>query len=103
MTPRVALSDEDRNPTYLDWWSLTHIAWGALLAVLMPPFWALVVMTLWEPFEILVLSPLLGRLGHRFGHETLRNSLMDLVFDVVGVLVGALLVRPLIAIAGGGA
>jgi hypothetical protein len=45
-------------------------------------------MVLWEPLEILVLSPLLARFDIDFGYETLRNSLSDIVFDTAGVLAG---------------
>lgn len=55
----------------------------------MPPVIALALMVLWEPFEILVLSPFLARYGIVFGHETLRNSLSDIFFDAVGVIAGA--------------
>jgi hypothetical protein len=93
VSPRLVLTEDDRNPTYMDWWSVTHIAWGIVLVLLFGPFWALVLMVLWEPFEILVASPIAARFGLEFGHETLRNSLMDIVFDVIGVLVGLLLLR----------
>jgi hypothetical protein len=98
MAPRRSQSHLDplrrRNDTYFDWWSLTHLAWAAVLAVFLPAFFALALMVLWEPLEILVLSPLLGRRGIDFGHESLRNTLMDIVFDVAGVLLGAGLIRP---------
>lgn len=81
--------DRPRNHRLVDWWSLTHIVWGAGLAFLVGPFWALAVMTLWEPFEVLLLSPLLARRGRSFGHESLANSLTDLVFNLAGVLAGA--------------
>lgn len=102
MSTEIDLSDETRNATYMDWWSVTHIVWGIVLAVFLGPFWALVLMVLWEPFEILVGSPIAARFGIEFGHETLRNSLMDIVFDVVGVLLGALVVLPLIGRSGAG-
>lgn len=80
-----------RNERWVDWWSLTHVAWGAALALAIGPFWALVLMTLWEPFEVLLVSPLVARFGASFGHESLVNSLVDLVFNVAGVLLGAAL------------
>lgn len=95
MSEPLDLAEEDRNPTYVDWWSLTHIAWGAILVVFFGPFWALAALVLWEPLEVLVLSRIAARIGCEFGHETLRNSLMDLIFDVVGVLVGVYLAVPL--------
>jgi len=62
----------------------------------MPPFVAMALLIAWEPFEILVLSPILAKFGIVFGHETLRNSLSDIVFDAVGVLAGALLLAALV-------
>lgn len=62
----------------------------------MNPLVALVVMTLWEPFEILLLSPILAKRGIDFGNETLRNSLYDIVFNTVGVLLGILVVRQIL-------
>lgn len=55
----------------------------------MDPFIALAIMVLWEPLEILILSPLLKRAGVVFGYESLRNSLSDIFFNVVGVVLGA--------------
>jgi hypothetical protein len=66
-----------------------------MLGWVMRPFVALSIMVLWEPLEILVLSPLLGRLGIRFGYESLRNSLSDILFDVIGVGLGAWLLTNL--------
>lgn len=79
-----------------DAWSFVHIAFSALLAVVFPPFWALVIVVLYEPLELLVLSPLLDRRGISFANETLENSLMDIVFDAIGVVIGAFLLRPLL-------
>jgi hypothetical protein len=78
-----------RNDKLFDLWSLTHIAWAALLAWVMNPLIALSIMVLWEPLEIFVLSPLMAKIGVDFGHESLRNSLSDIVFDVFGVILGA--------------
>lgn len=55
----------------------------------MQPFVALSIMVLWEPLEILVLSPVLDRFGIVFGYESIRNSLSDIFFDVIGVALGA--------------
>lgn len=85
-----------RNDALFDLWSLTHIVWAMLLAWVMSPFIALMIMVLWEPLEILVLSPLLARYGIEFGYESLRNSLSDILFDVVGVVLGVLVLSPLI-------
>ncbi len=85
-----------RNSSLFDWWSLTHIGWGALLGWVMNPFFALVMLVLWEPLEIFVLSPLLARKGIVFGHESLRNSLSDIVFDIIGVAIGAYVLTTLV-------
>lgn len=85
-----------RNTRLVDWWSLSHVGWGVLLSVLVGPFLALLVLTLWEPFEVLVLSPLAARRGLDFGHESLRNSIMDLVFNSLGVLIAVTLVFPFV-------
>ena len=84
-----------RNDLLFDVWSLVHLATGILMAWVMDPFVALLIMVLWEPLEILVLSPLLAKVGITFGHETLRNSLSDIFFDCVGVAIGFWLLTPL--------
>jgi hypothetical protein len=85
-----------RNDLLFDMWSLVHLATGILMAWVMDPFVALLIMVLWEPLEILVLSPLLAKVGIVFGHETLRNSLSDIFFDCVGVAVGYWVLTPLV-------
>ena len=77
-----------RNDLLFDVWSLVHLATGVLAAWVAAPFIVLLAMVLWEPLEILVLSPLLARRGIVFGHESLRNSLSDIFFDCVGVAIG---------------
>jgi hypothetical protein len=77
-----------RNDALFDVWSLVHLATGILGGWLVDPFVALLAMVLWEPLEILVLSPFLGRRGILFGHESLRNSLSDIFFDGLGVAIG---------------
>lgn len=62
---------------------------GIGVAWVMNPLIALVILVLWEPFEVLVLSPLLAKGNIKFGYESVRNSLSDVFFDVVGVLLGA--------------
>lgn len=70
---------------------------GVLMGWTIDPFFALVLMVLWEPLEILVLSPILwGRFKVIFGFESLRNSLSDIVFDALGVAIGAYLLAGLI-------
>lgn len=85
---RVAITKERRNIALFDRWSIVHIVTGIILGWIMRPFIALSIMVLWEPLEILVLSPLLARRGIKFGYESLRNSLSDIFFDVVGVALG---------------
>lgn len=77
-----------RNNKLYDLWSLVHLATGIVFGWIMPPAVAIAAMVLWEPLEILVLSPLLGRYGILFGRETLRNSLSDIAFDLAGISLG---------------
>ena len=77
-----------RNNTLFDIWSIVHLVTGALAGWVVDPFVALLVLVLWEPLEVLVLSPWLARHGIEFGRETLRNSLSDIFFDAVGVAIG---------------
>ena len=77
-----------RNDALFDIWSLTHLAWAAILAWVMNPVIALSIMVLWEPIEVLILSPWFASKGIEFGYESLRNSLSDIAFDVLGVLLG---------------
>jgi hypothetical protein len=83
-----------RNDSLYDNWSLVHLISGIGFGWTMPPFIALALLVLWEPLEILVLSPILAKYDIIFGYETIRNSLSDIFFDTVGVLIGAyLLIR----------
>ncbi len=68
---------------------MVHLTTGVALGWLMDPFIALAVMVLWEPLEILILSPLLKRAGIIFGYESFSNSLSDIFFNVIGVALGA--------------
>lgn len=77
-----------RNDALFDGWSIIHLFTGVAMGWVMPPFIALALMVLWEPFEILLLSPFLARFGITFGYETLRNSLSDIFFDTIGVALG---------------
>lgn len=85
-----------RNDALFDGWSIVHVVTGAVMAWLMSPLIAIILTVLWEPVEILILSPLLARYGITFGYESLRNSLSDIVFDVIGVVIGAYALRTLI-------
>ena len=74
-----------RNDKLVDIWSLVHVVSSAGLAWLIGPVAAFIVVTLWEPLEIFVLSPLLAKRGIVFGYETWRNSLSDIVFNSLGI------------------
>ncbi|HUY84904.1 MAG TPA: hypothetical protein VMU97_00090 [Candidatus Dormibacteraeota bacterium] len=78
-----------RNGALYDKWSLVHLVTGVVLGWVMEPFVALLIMVLWEPLEIFVLSPLLARFDVVFGYESLNNSLSDIVFNCLGVALGA--------------
>ncbi len=84
-----------RNDVLFDTWSIVHLCTGIVMAWVMPVWLALVLIVLWEPFEILVLSPLLAKIGIIFGYETLRNSLSDIFFDVIGIALGVHVLREL--------
>lgn len=82
---KMGLAHRRNNQPY-DWWSLSHILWAMILAWIMTPLYALIIMILWEPLEIFILSPFLAKFGIEFGYESLKNSLSDIVFDVIGVI-----------------
>lgn len=84
-----------RNDALFDRWSVVHLVTGLGLGWIMQPLVAVGLMILWEPLEILVLSPLLARSGIVFGHETWRNSLSDIFFNVLGVGLGVWLLTSL--------
>lgn len=92
---REFLARHRRNDALVDLWSVVHLVTGALLGWVMDPFIALLLMVLWEPLEILVLSPFLARRNILFGHESLRNSLSDIAFDGAGVAIGVWVLTPL--------
>ena len=81
----VMAKKHERNDKLVDAWSLVHIVSSGALTWLIGPIAAFVIVTLWEPFEIFVLSPLLAKRGIVFGYETWRNSLSDIVFDTIGI------------------
>jgi hypothetical protein len=85
---REFLAKHRRNDSIFDAWSVVHLFTGLVLGWIMDPFVALLLMVLWEPLEVLVLSPLLAKFGILFGHESLRNSLSDIAFDALGVALG---------------
>jgi hypothetical protein len=81
-----------RNNSLVDPWSMVHFLSGIFLGLIFNPVFAFILMVLWEPLEILILSPLLGKKGIVFGHETLRNSISDIVFNSAGILLAALMI-----------
>lgn len=92
------LFDERRNGALVDVWSGVHLMTGVALGWVVDPFVALLVMVLWEPFEVLVLSPIAQRIwGAEFGFESMRNIMSDIVFDAMGVALGFWLLRWLVA------
>ncbi len=80
-----------RNDSLVDIWSLVHVVSSAGLAWLIGPVATFILVTLWEPFEIFVLSPLLAKRGIVFGYETWRNSLSDIIFNTLGISAAAVL------------
>lgn len=83
-----------RNDRLFDLWSLVHLGTGILMAWVMDPFLALLILVLWEPLEVFVLSPIASTLfGVEFGFESLRNVMSDIVFDSAGVAAGYFLLR----------
>ena len=80
-----------RNDSLVDAWSFVHLFTAGAMAFLFGPFAALMITTLWEPFEIFILSPLMARLNIVFGFESLKNSLSDLAFNTTGIGIAILL------------
>lgn len=86
-----------RNNALFDAWSVVHFTVGLGAAWVVHPVLAWIVMALWEPFEIFVISPLVHRIaGFEFGHESWRNSLSDIGFNTLGVLAGFFVLRRLV-------
>jgi hypothetical protein len=86
-----------RNGQLYDRWSIVHLSFGIAMGWLMTPKVAMVLMVLWEPVEIFLISPFLGRFGVVFGYESLPNSLSDIVFDAIGILLSIYVLRMLFA------
>lgn len=91
-SPTKTKSVLKRNARLFDIWSIVHIVTGVALGWIMPPIAALIIMILWEPLELFVISPIALRFGSNFGYEALPNTLSDIVFDALGVAIGAFLV-----------
>ncbi len=85
-----------RNKALIDSWSLVHVMTGIGLGWIMNPLYALIIMTVWEPIEIFVLSPILARFGIDFGYESFKNSMSDIVVNAIGISMGAFLLANLV-------
>lgn len=85
---REFLARHRRNNAFFDAWSIVHMLTGIAFGWVLDPFVGLLIMVVWEPLEILVLSPFLARFNILFGHESLKNSLSDILFDGIGVALG---------------
>ena len=80
-----------RNNSIVDVWSFVHLATSTVLTLFLGPLTTLIIVTIWEPFEIFILSPLLAKKGKLFGHESLGNSISDIAFNTIGVIIGVYL------------
>ena len=87
----AAQQPPERNARLYDSWSNIHALTGILFGLTFPALPAIVVMALWEPFEVFLLSPRLMKRGIVFGYEAWPNSVSDIVFDALGVAIGTLL------------
>lgn len=86
-----------RNTSVFDRWSIVHLCTGILFGWVMNPLVAVLIMAVWEPVEIFIISPLVARAGIVFGYETFRNSLSDILFNTLGILFGAFILRLLVS------
>ena len=80
--------DPARNNAFLDIWSIVHVSSGIVFAWVMNPWIAFAILTLWEPLEIFVISPLLAKRGIEFGYEGPLNSFSDILFNTIGMAIG---------------
>lgn len=87
-TKKFSLGSLSRNDALFDKWSIVHFLTGIVMGWLIAPVLALILMVVWEPLEIFILSPLVAKQGIVFGYEDVKNSLSDIVFDAAGVFVG---------------
>lgn len=78
-----------RNNALFDGWSIVHLLTGVAFGWIMSPVAAIIIMALWEPLEIFLISPAVARLGITFGFEALANSMSDILFNTTGVIIGA--------------
>lgn len=93
-TEHIPFDQVPLNHQLVDTWSLVHLATGAAMGWIMHPVLAIILMMLYEPFEIFVLFPFMYQnFGIVFGNESLINSLSDIVVNCAGVAVGYYVLR----------
>ena len=85
-----------RNGRHYDTWSLMHLFMGAVFGLAATPLAAMFFLVLWEPVEILLISPFLARHKISFGYESINISLSDIAFDALGVMIGYYILRAMI-------
>lgn len=90
----LALDQVPLNNQLIDFWTLVHFSSGAALGWIMNPLWAIVILTLYEPYEVYILFPFLyENFGIVFGNETYINSVSDIVVNTLGVAFGYFYLR----------
>jgi hypothetical protein len=82
-----------RNSRFVDTWSFIHLIFGIVFGLIFSPLIAVLILIVWEPIEIFIISPILARHKIVFGYETLNNSFSDILFDIIGVLIAVNLFR----------
>lgn len=80
--------DPARNNAFLDIWSIVHVFSGIVFGWMMNPLIAFLILTLWEPLEIFVISPYLAKHDIEFGYEGPLNSFSDILFNTIGMIIG---------------
>ena len=88
----------EKNTSYVDGWNFAHLFTGIVFGWVMDPIFAIILLALYEPFEIYVLCRFLyKKFGIEFGNETWWNSAIDIVFNTAGVFIGLYILRSFIA------
>lgn len=88
------LKDPRRNNRLIDPWTFVHVVAGAAATLVVDPVAAFLILAVYEPVEIFLISPLMWEIGIEFGYETWRNALVDVIFNGVGVLLGWYVILP---------
>lgn len=83
-----------RNSRFVDTWSFIHLIFGVVFGLTFSPLIAVLILIVWEPIEILIISPILARHKIVFGYETVNNSFSDILFDIIGVLIAVIVLKP---------